>query len=167
MKVPLNPIKPKRVSDQVFDQLRELIFRGEFKPGEQIVPERELAEALKWNPSEGVFPSDMLMGLQSLMPDLEVSLQYVTDPYSIKEEIASGRPVIFYCSRFQNASPHYVTVIGYNGDSLIVHGWDVSGMASVPVLGNSGGSGGCFISALGLTSAVSKTIMGNQTGNAS
>ncbi len=46
MKVPLKPIKPKRVSDQVFDQLRELIFRGEFKQGEQIVPERELAEAL-------------------------------------------------------------------------------------------------------------------------
>lgn len=42
----LKPIKPKRISDQVFDQLRELIFRGEFKPGERILPERELAEAL-------------------------------------------------------------------------------------------------------------------------
>jgi len=29
----LKPIKPKRISDQVFDQLRELIFRGEFKAG--------------------------------------------------------------------------------------------------------------------------------------
>lgn len=46
MKIPLKPIKPKKVSDQVFDQLRELIFRGEFKPGEQLMPERELAEAL-------------------------------------------------------------------------------------------------------------------------
>ena len=46
MKIPLKPIKPKRVSDQVFDQLRELIFRGEFKPGEQITPERELADAM-------------------------------------------------------------------------------------------------------------------------
>jgi len=42
----LKPIKPKRISDQVFDQLRELIFRGEMKPGEQIMPERELSEAL-------------------------------------------------------------------------------------------------------------------------
>jgi len=42
----LKPIKPKRISDMVFDQLRELIFRGEMKPGEQIMPERELSEAL-------------------------------------------------------------------------------------------------------------------------
>ena len=41
----LTPIKPKRISDQVFDQLRELIFRGEFKAGEKILTERELAEA--------------------------------------------------------------------------------------------------------------------------
>lgn len=47
MKTPLEPIKPKRISDQVLDQLRELILRGEFKPGQQILPERELAEALK------------------------------------------------------------------------------------------------------------------------
>jgi GntR family transcriptional repressor for pyruvate dehydrogenase complex len=41
----LKPIKPKRISDQVFDQLRELIFRGEFKAGDKILTERELAEA--------------------------------------------------------------------------------------------------------------------------
>ncbi|WP_028584295.1 FadR/GntR family transcriptional regulator [Desulfogranum mediterraneum] len=43
----LRPIKPKRVSDQVFEQLRELIFRGELKPGEQLLPERELAGSLE------------------------------------------------------------------------------------------------------------------------
>ena len=47
MPATLKPIKPKRISDQVFEQLRELIFRGEIKPGEQIMPERELSEALK------------------------------------------------------------------------------------------------------------------------
>lgn len=41
----LKPIRPKRISDQVFDQLRELIFRGEFKAGDKILTERELAEA--------------------------------------------------------------------------------------------------------------------------
>jgi GntR family transcriptional repressor for pyruvate dehydrogenase complex len=47
MGLTLKPIKPKRISDQVFDQLRELIFRGEMKPGKQIMPERELAQALE------------------------------------------------------------------------------------------------------------------------
>lgn len=43
----LRPIKPKRVSDQVFEQVRELIYRGELKPGEQLLPERELANSLE------------------------------------------------------------------------------------------------------------------------
>lgn len=46
MKIELKPIRPKRIADQVFDQLRELIFRGDYKPGQQIMTERELAEAL-------------------------------------------------------------------------------------------------------------------------
>jgi GntR family transcriptional repressor for pyruvate dehydrogenase complex len=46
MTLRLKRIKPKRVSDQVFDQLRELIFRGQLKAGEQLIPERELSEAL-------------------------------------------------------------------------------------------------------------------------
>jgi len=46
MKTQLKPVKPRRVSDQVFDQLKELIVRGQLKPGEQLMPERELAETL-------------------------------------------------------------------------------------------------------------------------
>jgi GntR family transcriptional repressor for pyruvate dehydrogenase complex len=46
MKIRLKPINPKRISDQVFDQLRELIFRGDFQPGDRIMTERELAQAL-------------------------------------------------------------------------------------------------------------------------
>lgn len=46
MPIPLQPIKPKKISDQVYEQIRELIFRGQLKPGEQLMPERELAEAL-------------------------------------------------------------------------------------------------------------------------
>jgi GntR family transcriptional repressor for pyruvate dehydrogenase complex len=42
----LKPIKPKRISDQVYDQLRELIYRGELRPGDQVMPERELAQSL-------------------------------------------------------------------------------------------------------------------------
>jgi GntR family transcriptional repressor for pyruvate dehydrogenase complex len=43
----LKPIKLKRISDQVFEQLRESIFRGEIKPGQQLMPERDLAQALQ------------------------------------------------------------------------------------------------------------------------
>jgi len=46
MKKRLKPISPKRISDQVFDQLQELILRGEFEPGEQLMTERELADTL-------------------------------------------------------------------------------------------------------------------------
>jgi GntR family transcriptional regulator, transcriptional repressor for pyruvate dehydrogenase complex len=46
MKIRLKPISPKRISDQVFDQLRELIFHGDLKPGQKIMTERELADAL-------------------------------------------------------------------------------------------------------------------------
>lgn len=43
----LKPIKPKRIADQVFDQLHDLILRDRFKPGEKIMTERELAEAFQ------------------------------------------------------------------------------------------------------------------------
>ena len=43
----LKPIKPKKISDQVFEQIRELIFKGEFKPGKQILPERDLAATMQ------------------------------------------------------------------------------------------------------------------------
>ena len=46
MTVPIKPIKPKRISDQVFDQIRELIYRGKLKPGEKLMTERELAQAM-------------------------------------------------------------------------------------------------------------------------
>jgi GntR family transcriptional repressor for pyruvate dehydrogenase complex len=43
----ISPIKPRRVSDQVFEQLREHIARGPIKPGERLMTERELAATLR------------------------------------------------------------------------------------------------------------------------
>jgi GntR family transcriptional regulator, transcriptional repressor for pyruvate dehydrogenase complex len=39
----LHPVAPQTVSDQVADQLRRLIASGEYKPGDRIPAERELA----------------------------------------------------------------------------------------------------------------------------
>lgn len=41
------PVKQKQVSTLVFEQLRDAIFRGRLKPGERILPERELAATMK------------------------------------------------------------------------------------------------------------------------
>ncbi|GFO57125.1 GntR family transcriptional regulator [Geomonas sp. Red276] len=38
------PIKPKKVSTQIAEQIRASILAGEFTPGEKLPPERELAE---------------------------------------------------------------------------------------------------------------------------
>ncbi|MDZ7698649.1 MAG: FadR/GntR family transcriptional regulator [Deltaproteobacteria bacterium] len=41
-----SPIKPKRVSEEIVEQVKALIFEGKLKPGESLPPERELAKAL-------------------------------------------------------------------------------------------------------------------------
>ena len=43
----IRPIKPRRISSQVFEQLRELIYRGVFKPEQQFPPERDLAASMQ------------------------------------------------------------------------------------------------------------------------
>lgn len=42
--MPFKPIKPKKVSTQIAEQIRASILSGEFNPGEKLPPERELAE---------------------------------------------------------------------------------------------------------------------------
>ena len=42
----LRPIQTKKISDQVFDQLSELIMRGDIKPAEKLMSERELSRTL-------------------------------------------------------------------------------------------------------------------------
>ena len=38
------PIKPKKVSSQIAEQIRSSILNGEFSPGDKLPPERELAD---------------------------------------------------------------------------------------------------------------------------
>ena len=42
----LKPVRQQKISDQVFEQLKELIFRGRLKPGDQLMPEREMATSM-------------------------------------------------------------------------------------------------------------------------
>ena len=39
-------IRPKKIADHVFEQILDLIYKGQLKPGQKLLPERELAEAL-------------------------------------------------------------------------------------------------------------------------
>ncbi len=42
-----SPIKKRNISALVFDQLRDNIYRGEINPGEQLIPEKELAAIMQ------------------------------------------------------------------------------------------------------------------------
>ena len=42
----LKPIKHSSVSEQIYTQIRDLIFRGQLRPGERLLPERKMANAL-------------------------------------------------------------------------------------------------------------------------
>ncbi len=46
MSISLHPVRPKGVAEQVFEQLRDLIFRGYFRPGDKLPTERELAGSI-------------------------------------------------------------------------------------------------------------------------
>ncbi|ABO50702.1 transcriptional regulator, GntR family [Desulforamulus reducens MI-1] len=41
------PIKPKKIYEEIVDQLKGMITRGELSPGDKLLPERELADQLQ------------------------------------------------------------------------------------------------------------------------
>ena len=49
----LEPIKPRRASDQIFEQLRDLILRGRLKPGERLMGERDMAARFEVSRPDG------------------------------------------------------------------------------------------------------------------
>jgi len=46
MTIVLEPIRPKKISEEIVDQIKQLISNGELKPGDRIPSERELATML-------------------------------------------------------------------------------------------------------------------------
>jgi GntR family transcriptional repressor for pyruvate dehydrogenase complex len=41
-----SPIKPRKISDEIVEQIKSLILKGNLKPGENLPPERTLAKSL-------------------------------------------------------------------------------------------------------------------------
>lgn len=41
------PIKPKKIYEEIVEQIKEMIVRGELNPGDKLIPERELADRLQ------------------------------------------------------------------------------------------------------------------------
>ena len=46
MTIVLKPIRPKKISEEIVEQIKELISKGELKPGDRVPSERELASML-------------------------------------------------------------------------------------------------------------------------
>lgn len=46
MTITLEPIRPKKISEEIVNQIKQLISKGELKPGDRIPSERELATML-------------------------------------------------------------------------------------------------------------------------
>jgi GntR family transcriptional repressor for pyruvate dehydrogenase complex len=46
MTIVLEPIRPKRISEEIVNQIKQLISRGDLKPGDRIPSERDLATML-------------------------------------------------------------------------------------------------------------------------
>ncbi len=61
MEINIKPIRPKRISDQVYEELKNMIFRNILKPGERLPPERELAKGF------GVSRPTIKLALQKLI----------------------------------------------------------------------------------------------------
>jgi len=47
MVVELKPIKPRKIYEEIVDQLKELIISGQLKPGDRLPPEKHLVESFR------------------------------------------------------------------------------------------------------------------------
>lgn len=83
----IRPIKPRRISCQVFEQIRELIYRGVFKPGQQIPPERDLAASMEVSRTSVRNAIDKLVKL-GLLRQLQGQGTFVSSP-----EAREGNPL--------------------------------------------------------------------------
>ncbi len=142
----------------------------------------ELCDTMSWNPTFGVYYTHIPIGLQAVNDDrgyeMGISTLYaISSLDTIRLEILEGRPFVYGSQENPWGVPHYVVVVGYQGNFIIVHdNWPTTpvdyfvnwnalghtddmittlipqgqvGPASQPLPSGYGGSGGgCFISAV-------------------
>jgi hypothetical protein len=142
---------------------------------------KELCGAMGWSPSSGVYYSRVSVGLRHIINErgyeMDIGNLYGIDSLDIiREEIIKERPFIYGSQENPWGTPHYIVVVGYQENFIIVHdnwrstpvnyfvNWDALGHSddmittlippdqegppSEPLPSDIGGSGssGCFIS---------------------
>lgn len=87
---------------------------------------KELCDAMNWSPSSGVYYSQIPLGLRHIIDDrgyeIAISSLYGIDSLDIvRQRIIEGRPFIYGSQENPWGTPHYVVVVGYQGNFIIVH----------------------------------------------
>lgn len=85
----IRPITPKRISCQVFEQIRELIFKGVYKPEQQIPPERDLAASMEVSRTSIRNAIDQLVQI-GLLHQIQGQGTFVSSPETRKGNPFSG-----------------------------------------------------------------------------
>lgn len=85
----IRPITPKRISCQVFEQIRELIYKGVYKPKQQIPPERDLAASMEVSRTSVRNAIDKLVQI-GLLHQIQGQGTFVSSPETRKDNPFSG-----------------------------------------------------------------------------
>ncbi|MBU2509872.1 FadR family transcriptional regulator [bacterium] len=84
----LKPFKHKKISDQIFEQIRDMIYRGEYSPGQRLMSERDLAT---------------LFGVGR--PTVREAIQKLIDQGLIESKRGVGAFVLDEKTRYQKTTP--------------------------------------------------------------
>lgn len=91
-------ISPRKISDEIIEQFKDMLNRGELSPGDELPPERELAEMLGVSrpPLREALNVLQTMGFIEIMPRKKIVVKslarkYVEDPIGLLMEDDIGK----------------------------------------------------------------------------
>lgn len=131
----LKPIQQKKISDQVFEQLKDLIHKRKFKPGEQLMPERDMAEYMNVSRSTIRTAINKLVSMR-LVEHQQGRGTFVSDPASKKNnpfaaamstknvniydlmEVRMGLECTAAANAAKRANPHDIMAIEQSVDEM-------------------------------------------------